>query len=353
MHLQSDLHDELRTIDGEVIFSEMTETPTWHALLPPSTNTGAPTIVLVKSSVDKPMEVYSLRANYALVQLSNHGASITPHPTKLTPLALLSQDQGVEISAIFISPSASPPGPQRTVVLVHAGPYERLTNSFMPDYGYIPYLTSLGFSVLRLNYCGSCARGDMFARFPYVHGPVTCDYDDVIAVTSHAVNSGLADKDNLVVAGWSLGGYLAYLACVRNSLHGYGWGFKGAICGAGVADGDSMIIDSDIPVSQAAMVGVLPWRSGDKGDTRNRRESAIWERKKAAEDGRMPRALILHGEKDDRVPVSQGRSFWRGCEDLGAECEMVGYPDEGHVFRKRENSRDLSERIGRFCESYT
>jgi dipeptidyl aminopeptidase/acylaminoacyl peptidase len=83
-----------------------------------------------------------------------------------------------------------------------------------------PVILSAGFAMLVPNYRGGSSRGEEFAR-----GAGKYDYEDVITLTQHVIERGYADKDRLVVAGWSNGGFLSYLSSVRNGLYGHGWRF--------------------------------------------------------------------------------------------------------------------------------
>lgn len=97
----------------------------------------------------------------------------------------------------------------------------------------------------------------------------------------------MVDKNKVLVAGWSQGGYLTYLSAVRNGTHGFGWRFAGAIAGAGITDWDSMAMSSDLGYIQAQYSGGTPWKS-DESNLQARAGSAIWNFKQAAEEHRIP-----------------------------------------------------------------
>jgi len=40
--------------------------------------------------------------------------------------------------------------------------------------------------------------------------------------------------------------------------------------------------------------------------------------------------LIMHGEQDYRVPVSQAMEFYRALKERGKTVQLVLYPREGH-----------------------
>jgi dipeptidyl aminopeptidase/acylaminoacyl peptidase len=70
-----------------------------------------------------------------------------------------------------------------------------------------------------------------------------------------------------------------------------------------------------------------------------------WERSPIAHvnDSRTP-TLIMHGEKDLRVPIGQGEELYTALRLLGRDVEFVRYPREGHGLREREHQLDMCER---------
>ena len=198
------------------------------------------------------------------------------------------------------------------------------------------------------NYRGGSGHGEKFAA--YARGAAgTVDYDDVITLTPHCIEQGLIDKERVMIGGWSQGGFLSYLAAVRNGTHGLGWSFKAAICGAGVTDWDSMSVSSDMPNFESELGGIAPWCTSS-ADVRNRRGSPLWELAEAGKAGRIPPVLILHGEMDVRIPLTQAWAFRRGCKKWKVPCEMVTYPREGHGFVERKHFLDMYHRVKKFCD---
>jgi dipeptidyl aminopeptidase/acylaminoacyl peptidase len=62
--------------------------------------------------------------------------------------------------------------------------------------------------------------------------------------------------------------------------------------------------------------------------------------------------LVLHGEADSRVPVSQGEEFYNGLRLLGRDVRMVRYPREPHIFTEREHQIDSLGRILAWYDSH-
>ncbi|KAF1347743.1 Alpha/Beta hydrolase protein [Delphinella strobiligena] len=285
INIASGLQDEIRSLDGKIFVREMTSFEGWHAVSPSS---GEIVIAWVSAK---------------LQQISKHRESLKVAQNTPTALSVKSSDGEVTLDGLFLAPKSEASEPFPTVVIIHGGPYWRATGSFMPDYGWAQYLLSSGYAVLYPNYRGGLGHGGAFAA--YVRGKIgTMEYDDVITLTQHCIDKKLIDKEKLIVGGWSQGGFLSYLSAVRNGVHGLGWKFKGAICGAGVTDWDLMAMTSDVPGFESELGGVAPWAAA-KSDIQSRKGSPIWELAEAAKAGRVPPVLLLHGEKDDRVPISQ------------------------------------------------
>jgi dipeptidyl aminopeptidase/acylaminoacyl peptidase len=256
-----------------------------------------------------------------------------------------------KIEGMFISPIARAGQKLATIVLIHGGPYWRVTDSFdFLNHFFMPRLLLEGFAILIPNYRGSSGCGDRFARYT-AGGMGIYDAPDIVAMTQYAITENLADPSRLLVAGKSQGGYLSYLLSVRNGAHGLGWRFQAAIACAGVTDWDAMTMSSDIGYIEAAMAGEAPWRLS-KSDISARSGSALWEFRDAANNGRIPPILLIHGENDVRVPVSQAIGFRRALVEVGSEFQCAIYRGEGHFFQKRASAKDLMERIMRFVIRY-
>ena len=102
---------------------------------------------------------------------------------------------------------------------------------------------------------------------------------------------------------------------------------------------------SDAPFFEAELTGKAPWEVTDPTSTAGRKGSALWR----MQDVKTP-VLILHGEKDERVPVSQAVAFARWCRRYGVACEMVTYPREPHQIAERGHLVDMLKRIRRFYD---
>lgn len=355
VYVQHGVEDQISIAGGRILYSRSRALLAWDATF--TKDSDEVILAVATGDVNNPTEVFSTTASGgALVRLSNHGerGGFAGHEWGSCEfLSCQSSDNKVALDGIWLAPATTPKPrePAPTVVLVHGGPYGRSTNEFCGYYFFwAPLLLAHGYHILLPNYRSGSGRGQDFAAYGQNGGKE--DYEDVIALTQHAVETGLADKEHLVIAGYSQGGYMSFLAAVRNGLHDLGWKFRATIPGAGITDQDSMVFTSVEGCFQAELGGARPWCS-EKTDTVARKGSAIWEVHNAVQKGNViPPMLIMHGEQDTQVPVSQSIAMRRALKDHKLPFEMVIYPREDHIFKERGHMVDMAERMVKFVQKH-
>jgi dipeptidyl aminopeptidase/acylaminoacyl peptidase len=62
--------------------------------------------------------------------------------------------------------------------------------------------------------------------------------------------------------------------------------------------------------------------------------------------------LILHGEADVRVPITQGYELYNALKRQGVETEMVVYPRTPHGPREPKFVLDIARRHVAWVEKY-
>ncbi|KAJ6554557.1 Alpha/Beta hydrolase protein [Mycena capillaripes] len=230
-----------------------------------------------------------------------------------------------------------------TVVVPHGGPYGRdllhmSINRVDSNYRY--FLASHGFLVLSPNYRGSQGRGDEFAGAAR-EGMGTLDYADVESMLEAAIKRGYADREKVAIAGWSQGGFLSVWGCTRpNSI------WKAAVIAAGSTDWGSLAICADVPAAAIDLVGDAPWSPRAPHTVPKYLQRCPMADVKNV---KIP-ILVVHGEKDERVPVTQAIGFMRGLKREGDKAvsdasALLIYPREGHVFQERAYVEDQLTRI--------
>ena len=62
--------------------------------------------------------------------------------------------------------------------------------------------------------------------------------------------------------------------------------------------------------------------------------------------------LIMHGEKDYRVPINQGLEYYNTLRQKGVPTRFVYFPDENHWILKPQNSRLWHREFFAWLEKY-
>jgi dipeptidyl aminopeptidase/acylaminoacyl peptidase len=226
----------------------------------------------------------------------------------------------------------------KTVVHIHGGPEEAWTIGFNGNwYNYATMLASHGYVVLLPNPRGSDGQGPDFteANFQDWGGG---DFGDIMAGVDYLIAQGITDPDRMVVGGWSFGGFMTSWTVTHTDR------FKAGMVGAAVTDLYSMATTTDIsPSFEDGYFGALSgnFEVYDK-------HSPV----RFVANCHTP-VLVLHGEADPRVPLSQGQEFYHALHFLGKDAVMITYPREPHIFTEREHQIDSLSRILAWYDSHT
>lgn len=242
---------------------------------------------------------------------------------------------GWQIDAIFTHPSVrKTEGPPPLIVNVHGGP----SWAWSDDIGlfWTQLLASAGYAVLRPNIRGSWGRGVEFAD-AVVGDMGGKDFQDIMCGVDYLIERGMVDGDRLGICGWSYGGFMTAWAVSQTTR------FKGAVMGAGIADWHSFHAQSNLSDWDARYLKADQLDNPDVYRT--------WSPITYAKRITTP-TLILHGERDNEVPVNQGYTFYRALYERGVPTELVVYPREGHGPREYDHMRDIEERTVRWFEQY-
>ncbi len=244
---------------------------------------------------------------------------------------------GLELHSVVVLPVDAGDGPYPTIVLPHGGPYWRMAkNIHCAWHDWSQLLAIAGYAVLMPNFRGGSGHGNAFSTA--VNGNPGIEFDDVQAVIGTLVDDGIADPERLGIGGWSNGGFLTAWAVGQTDR------FKAAVMGAGVSAWQTMSMTSDVPTFTGDVAGGSPW-SADPG--RSLEHSPI-----TYADRVVTPLLILHGEKDVRVPLSQSIGFHRALRDTKLPMEFVVYPREPHGIGERRHQIDLMNRVLSFYTAH-
>ena len=215
---------------------------------------------------------------------------------------------GLLIPAILDLPAgwSKDKGPLPTVIHPHGDPWARDFGGWDGS-GWVPFLTSRGYAVLRPQYRGSTGLG----RKLWMAGDAEWGQkmqDDKDDGAQWLVEQGIARKDSLVIFGYSYGGFAAAAATVRP-----GGPYRCAIAGAPVTDLAKLSIGwSDNRVQRAlqgkTVKGMDPLKNADKAN--------------------IP-ILLYVGDRDVRTPAFHAKDFYQAVKGkVNAKFHLI--PDMPH-----------------------
>jgi dipeptidyl aminopeptidase/acylaminoacyl peptidase len=126
----------------------------------------------------------------------------------------------------------------------------------------------------------------------------------------------------MAAAGGSYGGYLSAWIATQTDR------FACIVNHAGVFDTLSQYA-SDVTQGRAQSFGGEPWEGIEAIDR--------WNPARHTKNMKTP-MLVLHGERDYRVPVTQGLECYGMLKAKGVPARLVYFPDENHWVLKPANS---------------
>lgn len=238
---------------------------------------------------------------------------------------------GKEIEGLLTYPVNFQSGRKYPLILnIHGGPTGVFVQSFTASGSVYPIqaYAQQGFAILRPNPRGSSGYGIQF-RQANQNDWGFGDYDDTQTGVDKVIAMGVAHPDSLVICGWSYGGYMTSFTVTRTQR------FKAASIGAGVTNLMSFVGTSDIP-------SFLPdYFNGEYWDQMEAymKHSAMFNIKNV----KTP-SQVIHGERDVRVPLSQGYEFYTAMKRLGVPTEMITYPRTPHGVMEPKFIQDIGER---------
>jgi len=249
---------------------------------------------------------------------------------KTTPIQWKSTDNR-EVEGLLTLPVGYHPGEKvPLLVIVHGGPTGVFIENCIIGRGTYPVavFASKGYAVLRCNVRGSSGYGKEF-RYANYNDWGGGDFRDIMSGVDSLIEQGIADPERLGVMGWSYGGYMTSWIITQTKR------FKAASVGAGVTNLMSFTGTADISDFIPDYMGGEYWEQFDRWQA----HSAMFHIK-----GVTTPTLIQHGDKDVRVPISQGYELHNALKRQGTTVKMVVYPRQPHGLQEPKLQLDAMQR---------
>ena len=290
-------------------------------------------------TTDKAPEAFVMNQHEQPVQVSRANSDMPKLPLGRTEVVKWKSKDGLEVEGLLTYPVDYKPGTKVPLILnIHGGPTGVFSEGFIGHSGLYPIavFAAKGYAVLRPNPRGSGGYGQKF-RFANYGDWGGKDYEDDQSGVDHVIAMGVADPDRLAIMGWSYGGYMTSWTITQTKR------FKAAAIGAGVTNLWSFTGTADV-------TGFIPdYFGGEAWDNFEawKKHSPITYIK-----GVTTPTLILHGEADDRVPVTQGYEYYNSLKRQGTLAKMVVYPRQPHGPREPKFVLDIMQRHVDWVEKY-
>ena len=208
------------------------------------------------------------------------------------------------------------------LLLVHGGPQGSFNNSW--SYRWNPaVMASQGYAVVTIDFHGSTGYGQKFTdsiNKNWGGWPLEDLQKGMDAVGK--IDTQL-DAANACALGGSYGGYM------MNWISG-NWPdrFKCLVNHAGIFDLRAMAYETE-------ELWFDQWDNGGPWTTRTDAEK--WNPVNHVAKWKTP-TLVIHGEKDYRIPYSQSLAAFTALQQQGVESKLLVFPDENHWVLKPKNS---------------
>ncbi|MFJ5216820.1 S9 family peptidase [Streptomyces sp. NPDC088354] len=280
------------------------------------------TLYALRSAVDSPPAPVRLDAaasGQEPVTLPSPGQPAAL-PGSLTEVHTTAED-GTALRAWLVLPQdARPDTPAPLLLWVHGGP-QTSWNAW--HWRWSPWVAAAaGYAVLLPDPALSTGYGQHMHERGWAHWG-GASYQDVLALTDAALRRDDLDGERTAMMGGSYGGYMANWIATHTDR------FKAIVTHASLWNMYSFAQVTDFPAYWMR-------RQGDplKNTERYERESPHLR----AANITTP-MLVIHGDKDYRVPIGEGLALWNDLARFEVPAKFLYFPDEGHWITKPNNIR--------------
>lgn len=243
----------------------------------------------------------------------------TLRDAKLNPVSTVryKASDGMEIEAVVTMPRHRTQTKNLPLVIItHGGPFGVRDEERWDTWSQA--IAELGYVVIQPNYRGSGGYGNDFLKAGRSQGFGLRMQDDLNDAITYLASTGLVDPKRVCMMGWSYGGYASARAAQRDADK-----YRCTIAGAGVYDLQLMKQYDKEYLGQFG-AGYLAKGAADLDSVSPARNA----------NGNWAPIMIVHGIRDDRVPIAQARTLvgaLRGSgKKQGTDFDFVEQPKNTH-----------------------
>ena len=291
---------------GEV--TKLTEDAAAYANLRPSPD--GRYLYAMRSAIDSPPAPVRIDLTTRTVTRLQAPGTDLDLPGRLTEVEAIADD-GHPIHSWLVLPETETQVPVPLVLWVHGGPYNSW-NAWM--WRWNPWLMAAkGYAVLLPDPALSTGYGHAFLQRAYRDWGDR-PFRDIMAATDAAEARADIDETRTAMMGGSYGGYMA------NWIAGHTDRFKAIVSHASLWMLEQMFGTTDWPM----------WWRPQFGDPLVSKEMYDRNSPHLHVEKIVTPMLVIHGDKDYRVPISEGLRLWHDLTSRGKEAKFLYFPDENH-----------------------
>jgi dipeptidyl aminopeptidase/acylaminoacyl peptidase len=289
----------------------------------------------LRSAVDSPPAPVRIELGAAAdgpVPLAAPGVPLTM-PGRVEEVEAAADDGQPIRSWLVLPEGASAASPAPLLLWVHGGPMSSWNGW---SWRWNPWLMAArGYAVLLPDPALSTGYGQQFIARGYRSWGER-PFDDIMAVTEPVRSRPDIDADRVGMMGGSYGGYMA------NWMAGHTDRFQAIVSHAGLWALDQMFGTTDHPMFWRPQFGdPLTQPEMYEANSPHRHIGRI----------RTP-MLVIHGNRDYRVPVSEALRLWWDLSRYGVEAKFLYFPDENHWILTPGNARIWYETVLAFLAQH-
>jgi dipeptidyl aminopeptidase/acylaminoacyl peptidase len=231
-------------------------------------------------------------------------------------------EDGTEVRSLVVRPAAHDLGqaPLPTLLWIHGGPLGQWSHGWQWRWNPLAAVAR-GYVVVLPNPRGSTGCGQEMIEQIRADWGGRC-YRDLMAVADDVERLPYVDERRVAAMGGSFGGYMT------NWIGGNTDRFRCLVTHASLFSLPMFHGTTDFPPWFARHVGAFPWDDPETVDRYSpHTRLANW---------KTP-TLIIHGEKDYRVPIGESLALFEGLQHHGVPSELLVFPDENHWILKPRN----------------
>lgn len=235
------------------------------------------------------------------------------------PLSVPASD-GATVGGLLVRPPG--PGPHPTLLWIHGGPVSQWGDGWHWRWCSLVFAAQ-GYAVALPNPRGSTGAGQAFVEGIWGNTWGGRVYEDLMEVADALAAHPALDAARTAAMGGSFGGYMT------NWIGGSTDRFRCLVTHASLFDLGAFWGDTDHPSWFESSIGADPLA-----------DPAAFERYSPHRrlDGWTTPALIVHGEKDYRVPIGEALRLFASLHKRGVPAELLVFPDEGHWITRPRNA---------------